>query len=335
MVRGLTGRFGQARHARVALQILACLVPATLAAVEASRPGTIVGIDTLSFVQAGHTLLSSHWSRAFSASSIQVGPLQLALYGSVGRSLEALAVVLATATALLVVATTRAVGVKNPALLGAAGLLAVGGGLTSAAYSAGHPADTLIPLFWILAAADARRGHTLRAGLVIGLCAGLETWAILGVAVLALSARGRDARRGTLVAAAVASALFLPFVVGGHFAMLAYQWHVRPPSPMSLLVPDGTTFGWPLRLAQGVIAVTAGVAVVWLLRHSPHALWAAPLAIVVARLQFDPLLFMYYLAAPQGPILVGAMLGASRLRLLRTLSWGGITKKAPAWQGLR
>jgi hypothetical protein len=35
------------------------------------------------------------------------------------------------------------------------------------------------------------------------------------------------------------------------------------------------------------------------LRSSPHALWAAPLAIIVARLLLDPLLLSYYLAGPQ------------------------------------
>ena len=204
---------------------------------------------------------------------------------------------------------------RNPVLLAGAGVLGVETGLTGVGYSVGHPADAILPLIWVIAAADARRGHTRRAGLLIGLSAGLETWGILGVAVLALAPRRREAGEGVLVAGAAALALFLPFVLAGHFSMLAYQWHVRPPSPLSLLVPDGTVYGWPLRLAQGGLAVGAGVAVSWLLRKSPHALWAAPLAIVVMRLQLDPLLFQYYLTGPQGPILVGAALGASRLRV--------------------
>jgi len=65
-------------------------------------------------------------------------------------------------------------------------------------------------------------------------------------------------------------------------------------------------------LAQAAIAVGAGVAVVRVLRHSPHVLWAAPLATVVARLLLDPLLLPYYLAAPKGLILVGAAVGAAR-----------------------
>ena len=243
--------------------------------------------------------------------------MQLLLYGSVGRSTVALALFLSVATALLVVATARVVGVKNPALLCGVGLLAVVTGLTGIGYGVGHPADPLIPLIWVLAAAEARRGHAWRAGLIIGLCAGLQTWGILGVAVLVLAPRLRDSAVGAGIAGVTGLALFLPFMLGGHFAMLSFEWHVFSPSPLSLFLAAGTPFGWPLRLVQAAVAVALGATVARLLRHSPHALWAAPLAIVAARLQFDPDLYRYYLAAPQGLILVGAAAGAARLRLLR------------------
>jgi hypothetical protein len=171
----------------------------------------------------------------------------------------------------------------------------------------------MLPLIWILAAADARRGHAYRAGLLVGLCAGLETWGILGVAVLAFAPRRRAAALGTVLAGATAAALFLPFLLGGHFHMLSLQWQVRPPAPISLFVAAGTAYGWPLRLAQGVFAVGAGVVVARLLRDSPHGLWAAPLATVCARLLLDPLLLSYYVAALKGPVFVGAAVVASSL----------------------
>ena len=254
----------------------------------------------------------------FSSSAVPVGPLQLLLYGSIGRSQVALALVLSVATALLVVAAARVVGVKSPVLLGGVGLAAVVTGLTGVGYGVGHPADPLLPLIWILAAHEARRGHAWRAGLIIGLCAGLETWGILGVAVLALAPRLRDAAVGVGIAAVTALALFLPFMLGGHFAMLSFEWHVLSPSPMSLFVAAGTPFGWPLRLVQATVAVALGATAARLLRNSPHALWAAPLAIVAARLQFDPDLYQYYLAVPQGPILVGAAAGVARLIWVRS-----------------
>ena len=59
--------------------------------------------DARIFVWAGRTLLSGQWSHALSHAIVQAGPLQLALFGSLGRSSGALALVLAPATALLVV----------------------------------------------------------------------------------------------------------------------------------------------------------------------------------------------------------------------------------------
>ena len=115
-------------------------------------------------------------------------------------------------------------------------------------------------------------------------CAGVQTWGSWRCGVV-LAPRLRDAAVGAGVAAVTALALFLPFMLGGHFAMLSFEWHVFSPSPMSLFVAAGTPFGWPLRLVQATVAVAVGAAVARLLRHSPHALWAAPLAIVAARLQ--------------------------------------------------
>ncbi len=185
-------------------RILPWIVPAAAAALLAPLARGDGGDGRL-FVAAGRTLLSGDWSRAFAGPSVQVGPLQLALFGSIGRSPVALAIVLGVAAALLAVAAARAAGVERPALLAAVGLVAVAAGLTITGYDSGHPADSLLPLLWILAAADARRGRVLRAGLVVGLSAGIETWGILGVAVLALAPRWRDASRGAALAAGAAA----------------------------------------------------------------------------------------------------------------------------------
>jgi hypothetical protein len=297
-------------------RVLPWTLPPAAAAVAALHQGLGLDGDSHLFIWAGRTLLSSQWNHAFALPTVQVGPLQLALFGSVGRWHAALALVLTMGTALLVVAAARAAGVKNSALLCAVGLLAVVTGMTEVGLG-GHPADAVLPLIWILAAAEARRGHAWRAGLLIGLSAGLETWGILGVAVLALAPRLRDALVGTCIAGGTALALFAPFVLGGHFEMSSFHWYVSYPSPVSMLVPEGTPFGWPLRLVQAAFAVSAGVAVVRLLRRSPHVVWAAPLAIVVVRLLLDPLLLSYYLAGPKVLILVGVTLGAARWTRVR------------------
>jgi hypothetical protein len=121
-------------------------------------------------------------------------------------------------------------------------------------------------------------------------------------------------------------------VLGGHFEMLSLAWHVAPPSLMSLLAPEGTPFGWPLRLLQATVAVSAGIAVARALRHSPHAIWATPLTIIVARLLLDPLLYSYYLAAPKALILVGAAVGVAhwtRLRSTRNESLVEVNSRSP------
>jgi hypothetical protein len=69
--------------------------------------------DAHLFVWAGRTLLSGHWSHAFSHSVVQAGPLQLALFGSLGRSSGALALVLGPATALLVIAAVPSARLRS------------------------------------------------------------------------------------------------------------------------------------------------------------------------------------------------------------------------------
>ena len=317
MRRLLAGRFG------LLAQILAWTTPAAAAAAIAYLQSYRFndfnyGSDGIYFVRYGQVLLSSHWARAFSNPDIQVGPLQLAFFGSLANEEITIAIVLGVATALLVMLAARTAGVRNAALLCGVGLMAVVIGLTRLADRSGHPADVMLPLIWVIAADQARRDHRWRAGLLVGLCAGVETWGILGVAVFALAPRLRDAAVSTLLAAATALALFLPFVLGGHFEMLSLVWKVDQPSLMSLIVPVGTHFGWPLRLVQAAVAVGAGVAVGRALRHSPHAIWVAPLFIVAARLLLDPLLNSYYPSAAEGLILVGAAVVAAHWTLVRS-----------------
>ena len=96
MRRRLAGQFG------LLTQSLAWLVPAAAAGIAALRQGLVVNGDSHVFVDAGRTVLSSHWDRAFASPVVQAGPIQLALFGSVGRWHAALALVLTTGTALLV-----------------------------------------------------------------------------------------------------------------------------------------------------------------------------------------------------------------------------------------
>ena len=291
-------------------RMLAWIVPvAAAAAVAPVARGD--GGDAWMFTATGRTLLSSDWSHTFSNPGIQVGPLQLALFGSVGRSPLALAIVLGVAAALLVLAAARAAGVEQPRLLAVVGLVAVVTGIHARRVRR-RPPRRLAPA----AAVDPRRrGGSARprvlAGAIVGLSAGFETWGILGVAVLALAPSVRDAARGLLVAVAAAAVLFLPFVAAGQFHMGGYRWLVSSQSLVSLVVAPGTAVGWPLRLLQGAVAVGAGVAVARAARGSRHAIWLVPGVVVLARLLLDPLDSGYYFVGIEGPALVGLALAAA------------------------
>jgi hypothetical protein len=292
-------------------RIFPWLLPAALAAALAPRPDG----DSWLFERAGHVLLSADWSQAFAERGIQVGPLQLALYGSLGG---ALGFVVAGAIALLAVSAARAAGVRQPQLLALVGLVAIPLGVTSSGVDSGHPANAVLPLLWILAAAQARRGRVAVAAAIVGLSAGLETWGILGIAVLALAPRVRAAVQGVALASIVAAVLYLPFVLAGEFAMGSYRWKVSHESLMSVFVAAGTPVGWPLRFAQGGLALAAGIALARGARLSSHTLWLVPAVVVLARLLLDPLGSGYYYVGLEAPALVGLTLVAAwGLRLPR------------------
>jgi hypothetical protein len=292
------------------MRLVPWLLPAALAAALAPPADG----DTWLFRAAGGTLLSAHWAGAFADPAIQVGPLQLVLYGSLGA---ALAPVVAAGLVFLLVAAGRAAGVAHPLLLTALGVVAVAADLAWSGVDSGHPADTALPLVWILAAVLVRRARVVSGAFLVGASDRLETWGVLGVAVLALAPR-RAALRGAVVAAAAAAALFLPFVAFGRFAMGGYVWVVSPHSLLSALVAPGSPVGWPLRLVQGAVAAGAGVAVARAARRSPHAVWLVPGAVVLVRLLLDPLDNDYYFVGLEGAALVGLALVAARaLRLER------------------
>jgi hypothetical protein len=260
--------------------------------------------DLLYFVHQGERLLSVRWAGAFADPTLQSGPLQLVVTGAL-RSTEALAFVVEVGVAALLLAVLGRLGVSSRYRL-VAGLVAVAVGLTHGAFVDGHPAEAISPLLWILAALEARRGRTVRAGLIIGLSAGLEVWGILGVPVLLLAPHLRDAAKGVAVAAATLVFLFAPFLLVGRFGMLGYEWRVGHGTLLALFVPVGTHFGWPLRLVQAAAVLAAGTSVALRLRRSLHAVWLVPLAVVLVRILLDPVAYGWYWLEAEAIALAGA-----------------------------
>ena len=281
-------------------------VLAAAAAVASLDRGTDPG-DLVYFER----LLSSSWSHTFSDPMLQSGPLQLMVFGAV-RNLAALAFVVELGVAALLVAVLGRLGVAVRWRL-TAGLVAVGAGLTHLAFVDGHPAEAVVPLLWLLAALWARDDRMIAAGALIGVAAGLELWGILGGIVLLVAPRLRRAPLGLCVAGIVVVAQLAPFAIAGELRTFNHRWDVTTGTFLSLLVAPGTHFSWPLRLVQAALAVGAGGAVALRLRRSVHAVWLAPLAVVLVRILLDPVSFGWYWLEAEALALAGAALVLTEL----------------------
>ena len=267
--------------------------------------------DLIYFVHRGEQLLSGGWANTFSDPVLQSGPLQLVLFGAV-RNLAALAFVLELAVAALLLFVLGKVQVGDRIRL-IVGVLAVAAGLTQGAFVDGHPAEAIVPLLWILAGLSAREDRVFKAGVLIGFSAGLELWGVLGAPLLLLAPRLKRAFAGGLAEAGVVVAMLAPFALAGNFRMFEHEWRVATGTLLGLVVQPGTHFGWPLRLLQSALALGAGAAIATGLRRSAHALWLAPLGVVIVRLVLDPLAFGWYFLEAEALLLVGAGLMLAEL----------------------
>ncbi len=280
------------------------------AAVVAAHDRRADAGDLVYFVHRGERLLSSHWASAYGDRELQSGPLQLVVAGA-ARSTSVLAFVveIGVVALLLFVLGRMEVPVRWRLV---AGIAAVAAGLTHGAFVEGHPAEVVTPLLWVLAALEARRARTLRAGGLISLSAGLELWGLLGVAVLFLTPSMRAAARGAAVAAGLAAVQLAPFVAFGDFRMFDYRWRIASGTLVGFFVPPGTHFGWPLRLLQAGVACGIGVLLARRLRTA-HAVWLVPLSVAVVRIGLDPLAYGWYWLEVEALTLVGVALVATAL----------------------
>ena len=258
----------------------------------------------LSFFVHTSEKLFSDWPGLFADPNVQVGPLQLLLF-RIGDLAGVLALVVQLGTAALFWLTAGRLLADQRVRFGVC-LAAVALGLTYGAYQDGHPAQVVVPLLWVLAACDARKGRVARAGVLVGLSAGLEVWGVLGAVVLVLAPHLRAAVRGLAVQVAVSTALFLPFLAAGEFRMFDYRWRVNGDTLLGLVVEPGSDFTWAMRVAQGLVALAAGAGVALAFRRTLHAVWLAPLTVVAVRLALDPVRYPWYWLAVQTLALLGA-----------------------------
>ena len=268
--------------------------------------------DFFLFDRAGVALVSGRWSEVFAEPYLQVGPLTLAFSGLLttiarvtGLSKAALFAVLVYVGLtfgivwLLRFLYRRAGRTLPPALELAAGLLAIIAGLPMVAVVSGHPSEGIIPLLWVLAARDARDDRPLRSGAWIGVAAAFKPWGILALPLVLLAPGMKRRALAAGMAVAGSAAFYLPFVASGWAGTLSYEWSVTRWSVVSLFLDTGSAFPWWMRFVQGLVTVAAGAFAVVKLRSKSSVVWAAPLALVVARLATDPLIFGYYWLAAE------------------------------------
>ena len=289
--------------------------------------------DGQMFANLGRQLLTGHLSAVYAQSGNQAGPFELMFNvlatawspncAYTGWELPgAVSVAMLTVTVLLfmvrrVMRGTDAV-LRARVELSAGVLLLATVAPTTAKW--GHPADVVIPLSWMTSAVLARRGRWMLAGVVLGFAGGWETWAVLGIPVLLLS--GRRAIPAGVVAAAAAAGCYLPFVATGRFAMFSMRWTVFPHSWMAFAGLHHVS--WPLRMAQTLLVLTACAVGVWLLRRSPHVIWAAPVGAAVVRMLTDPGLWPYYWAIPAVPAVAGVAALLTVPPAQRSARWCGL-----------
>ncbi|HEX9381037.1 MAG TPA: hypothetical protein VF891_06030 [Gaiellaceae bacterium] len=262
--------------------------------------------DLVYFVHRGEQLLSGRWADTFADPMLQSGPLQLVVFGAV-RNLTALAFLIELSVVGLLLYVLSRLGASDRMRL-AVGLGAVATGLTHLAFADGHPAEAIVPLVWVLAGLSAREDRVFAAGALIGLSAGFELWGVLGAPVLLLAPRLRRSLAGGLVEALVVLAQLAPFALSGNFRMFEHEWRVASGTFLDLVLQSGTHFGWPLRLIQASLALGAGTLAAVALRRSLHAVWLAPLAVVIVRIVLDPLSFGWYWLEAEALVLAGAAL---------------------------
>lgn len=300
--------------------------------------GPGAAMDYSVFQPAGHALVTGNWHAVYANPVVQAGPFELLPFGVLGflaRIDRALPTEVMTWVGPFLVTLAVVYGVRvlrrarqldpAPALELLAGALAALWGLSVGAGASAHIAELLIPGVWVASAVLVGRDRLFQAAVLIGLSAGFETWGILGLPVLALAPRLRQAVLPGLVAAGVAALCYLPFMLFEPFNMLHYRWYVSTFSVVHLVFPGLARFSWAARVAQAACTVGLGAVAAVLLRRCAGGVWLVPLVIVLVRLTADPIQFAYYWWEAQLLVLFGvgvvARVSVRSLLPLGVLAW--------------
>jgi hypothetical protein len=293
---------GSSRHPLVIYMVWGAPILTALLVAFVARHDYV--FDAGVFLPAGRTLLSAHWSRTFADPAVQAGPIELVLYGGadlLGRASGLpfqvwLGLFVSLAIVPSVVAITGSMFRESSAMRVAQFVAGMGAALVLVRHTldSGHPAEVAIPLMWAFGVIAVRRGRFMLAGVLLGLSAGWELWGVLGAPVALLATDKRSSLKVSGVQSATTLASFAPFFLFGSVHTFQNRWFVTVQSPLSLIVPAGTTVTWEYRLVQGIFAVCLGGVVARVARRSSHALWEVPAAVITGRFLLEPVNFRYY-----------------------------------------
>lgn len=288
-------------------------------------------VDYSVFGRPGADILTLQWGRVFADPVLQAGPFELMVWGipfllqvegvtAWAIYYAAVGLVIAAAFGYVVFRLVRPVAADLAAPLGA--FVAAAAVLSTTivqTIESGHPSESVVPLMWIVAGVLARRDRPALAAGLVGLTAGWELWGLLGLPVLLLAPRirWRTVLWSAVGGVAALLVVFGPFALAGPVNMFGYAWLVREGTLVHLLLPDAETFPWPVRVAQGAVALGAGAAAAWFLRGMRDAVWLVPLASLAVRLLTDPILAGYYYTPAILLALAGLALALAQRSLAR------------------
>ena len=285
-------------------------------------------LDGPYFALAAHRFVGSAGLHVYADRGLQAGPWQLLWFYVVGSGL-AFALLSGALVAgglhLTLRALRRGYGLSPSLPVEVVVLaLALGWGLARTVYDGGHPAELVIPALWGLAALRAHEGRVVVAGLAIGLATGWETWAVLGLPVLLAAPSLRQSTRAMAVAASVAGATYLPFVLVGPFRMGDMDWAVSSATLVHALAPGMAHFSWTARLVQAATVVIAATAAVVVLRRRQASAvtmsWLLPTVVLLAKISTDPQPRDYYWAPITAALLVGIAAGMTTERTVALMT---------------
>lgn len=289
---------GLARAGEVRTPVVALLCFVVLLVVQLTTSHGDAGL----FAAAGDRLVHGHLD-VFRDSSLQVGPLYLLVIGPGALLADAAgtpewagaALMTSALSAALLVAALGALAGSTPRAgrQVLSGLTVVLGGAMAIPASYGHPEEVITALLLVGATAAALQRRTWAPALLLAAAITIKLWAVVAVGLLLVAAGRRlVVQRGVVLAAAVAAA-YLPFALLDHVGTFDMFWQVERSAPLSLLVVDGSAFGYRQRLLQVVLAAAAGALLARRARGA-DVVWALPMAVMAVRLLLDPLSNPYY-----------------------------------------